>query len=224
MYTYIYIHIHTYTCNTYIYVFFINYNYFLWIQLFSLNTIFKIIFLSKYIHIRVYIRIHTYTYIYIHIHDIRINTNIYLYIHTYTCIHTYTYIDLGRTNIHVYTWLYIHIHAYTCVYINIQTSVNYCQEVFLKGGSRRPLATGWTQNNQTCCDRQWGWIVVHGSCMGDLHEEREGRSRGPGCVQRGGVRQIESAQTEPRAEKSGCSDAQGCPECGPPTATPRDCV
>ena len=60
--------------------------------------------------------------------------------------------------------------------------------------------------------------------MGDLHEELEGRSRGPGRVPRGGVRQIESAQTLPRAGKNGCSDAQGCPECCPPTATSRDCV
>ncbi len=54
--------------------------------------------------------------------------------------------------------------------------------------------------------------------MGDLSEEREGGSRGPGRVPWGGVRQIESAQTLPRAESSGCSDAQGCPECGQPIA------
>jgi len=60
--------------------------------------------------------------------------------------------------------------------------------------------------------------------MEDHCEEREGGSSGPGRVPRVGVRQIESAQTEQRAEKSECSDAQGCPECGPPTAIPKDCV
>ena len=45
--------------------------------------------------------------------------------------------------------------------------------------------------------------------MEDLREEREGGSSGPGRMQCGGVRQIESAQTEQRVGKSGCSDAQG---------------
>ncbi len=90
------------------------------------------------------------------------------------------------------------IPAYTCIYIiyiHIQASVNYYQEVFLRGGNLRLRASGRIPTDQTCCDRPLGWIVVSGSCMGDLREEREGRSRGPGRVPRVGVRQIESAQT-----------------------------
>ena len=152
-------------------------------------------------------------------------------LHTYTCIyihiHTLTWAGLLYMHIHTYTCRYMQIHADTCIYIiyiHIQASVNYCQEVFLRGGSLRSLASGRIPTNQTCCDRPWGWIVVRGSCTGDLREEREGGSRGPGRVPRGGMRQIESAQTLPRAGKSRCSDALGCAECGPPTATPRDCV
>ena len=59
---------------------------------------------------------------------------------------------------------------------------------------------------------------MRGSCIGDLSAEREGRFRGSGRVPRGVVRQIGSAQPLPMAEKSGCSDALGCPECGPPIA------
>ncbi len=90
--------------------------------------------------------------------------------------------------IHAYTFIYI-------IYIYIQTSATRCQEVFLRGDSLRLRASGRIPTVQTCCDRPWGWIVVRGSCMGDLREEREGRYRGPGRVPRGGVRQIESAQT-----------------------------
>ena len=149
-----------------------------------------------------------YTCIYIHIHTLSWAGLVYMHIHTYTCI-------------------YMHIHAYTCIYImyiHIQTSVTLCQEVFLRGGNLCSRASGRIPTDQTCCDRPCNWIFVRRSCMGDLHEEREGHSRGSGRVPRSGVRQIESAQTLPRAEKSGCSDAQGCPECCPPTATPRDCV
>ena len=89
----------------------------------------------------------------------------------------------------------MHIHAYTCIYIHIKTSVTLCQEVFLRGGNLRSRASGRIPTDQTCCDRPLGWIVVRGSCMGDLREEQEGRSRGPGRVPRGGVRQIESVQT-----------------------------
>ncbi len=128
-------------------------------------------------HIRVYMHIHTDTYIYMHIH---------VYIH----IHTLTWSGHIYMHIHAYTCIFMHIHAYTYVYRHIQTSGNSCQEVFLRGGSRRPRASGWTPTNQTCCDRPWDWIVVRGSCMGDLHEEREGCSRGPGRVPRGGVREI----------------------------------
>ncbi len=145
-------------------------------------------------------------------------------IHTYTCIHhhdTYTYIDLGTIYIHAYTCIYLHIH-------HIQTYTDTIKSlsggVFLRWGSRRPLAFGWTPTYQTCCDRPCNWILVRGSCIEDLREEREGSSSDPGHVQRGGVRQLGSAQAGQRAEKSGGSDVQGCPECGPPTATPRDCV
>ncbi len=149
---------------------------------------------------------------------------IYMHIHVYIHIHILTWAGYIYMHIHAYTCIYIHIHEYTCIYIHIQTSANRCQEVFFRGGSRRPGASGWTPTYQTCCDRQWDGIFVCVLCMEDLHEEREGPSKGPGRVQHGRVRQIESAQTEPRAKKSECSDAQGCPECGPQTATPRDCV
>ncbi len=80
---------------------------------------------------------------------------------------------------HTYTCIYMHVHTYTCICIHIQTSANRCQVVFLRGGSRRHRASGWTPTYQTCCDRPWDRILVRRSCMGDLHEEREGGSRGP---------------------------------------------
>ena len=135
-------------------------------------------------HLRKYMHIHT-KYMQIH------------HIHTYTCIyihiHTLTWAGLLYMQIHTYTCRYMHIHSYTCIYIiyiHIQASVNYCQEVFLRGGNLRLRASGRIPTDQTCCDRPWGWIVVCGSCTGDRSEEREGGSRGPGRVPRGGVRQI----------------------------------
>ncbi len=47
-----------------------------------------------------------------------------------------------------------------------------------------------------------------------------GSLQGPWTRAAGGVRQIGSEQHLPRAKKSGCPDAQGCPECGPPIAAP----
>ena len=128
------------------------------------------------------------------------NTNIYVN------IHTYTYIDLGRLYtpyIHTYTYIYIHIHAYTYIYllyIHIHTSANRGQEVFSRGCSRRLRAPGWTPTGQICCGTPWDWIIVRGSCIGDLRAKREGRFRGPGRVPRGGVRQIGCAQPLPTAE------------------------
>jgi hypothetical protein len=47
-----------------------------------------------------------------------------------------------------------------------------------------------------------------------------GTLQGPLTRAAGGVRNIGSEQHLPSAKKSGCSDAQGCPECGPPIVAP----
>ena len=126
-------------------------------------------------------------------------------------------------HIRYYTYIYIHIRIY--VHIRTHTPANHCREVFSRGFSRRPRASGWTPTGQTCCERPWGWTIVRGSYIGDLRAEREGRFSGPGRVLRGGMRQIRSAHSLQMAEKSGCSlaDALGCPECGPPIASHGEC-
>ena len=78
------------------------------------------------------------TYIYVY-------TNLYIHIHTYTIIyvhiHTYTY---SLTWAGFIRQIYIHIHTYTYIYIHIHTSANHGREVFSRGCSRRPRASGWT--------------------------------------------------------------------------------
>ena len=138
--------------------------------------------------------IYVYTNLYIHIHT---NTIIYVNIHTYT--YSLTWAGFLRQ-------IYIHIHTYTCIYIHIPTIHTYTyisesrSRVFSRGCSRRPRAPGWTPTGQICCGAPWDWIIVRGSCIGDLRAKREGRFRGPGRVPRGGVRQLGCAQPLPTAE------------------------
>jgi hypothetical protein len=151
-----------------------------------------------------YIHIHSYTYIYIIYVQIHTYTSIHIQILTYIHIHTMTWAEFIYMHVHTY----MHIQTYTFIHIHIQASSNRCQVVFLRG--RQPTPSGlWmdAKFDQTCCDRPSDWIVVRGSCMGDIRQDREERSRGPGRVQRGGVRKIGSAQTLPWAKKSGCSGA-----------------
>ena len=117
----------------------------------------------------------------------------------------------------------MYIHVYTYIYIHIHTSANRGREVFSRGCSRRPRASGWTRTGQICCGTPWDRITVRGSCIGYLRAKQGGRFRGPGRVPRGGVRQIGSAQPLQTAEKSGCPVALGCPECGPPIAAHGEC-
>jgi hypothetical protein len=64
--------------------------------------------------------------------------------------------------------------------------------VFWRGGGRLPRAAGWAPTNQICCDRPRDWIVVRGSCIGDL-PAANGRDasgaldacRGVGCSKSG---------------------------------------
>ncbi len=86
----------------------------------------------------------------------------------------------------------LYVHTYTYIYSHILTSANCSQEVFWRVGGRRPRASGWAPTDQICCDRPRDWIVVRGSCIGDL-PAANGRDasgavdacRGVGCAKSG---------------------------------------
>jgi hypothetical protein len=121
-------------------------------------------------------------------------------------IKIYTNIDLGKIT---FTYIYIGIHTYTVytyyIYIHIltYTDIGELQSGgVLEGwwpapsgvwmGSNRPDLL-WQATGLDCSARIVHWRPPSG--------QRQGRFRGPGRLQRGGVRQIGSEQHLPRAKK-----------------------
>ena len=100
-------------------------------------------------------------------------------INIYTCIYVYTGI-YAHTRYYMYIYIhiriYVHIHTYTYI---CKISANSGRELFLRGCSRRPRASGWTPTGQICCGGPWDWIIMRGSCIGDLQCETRGALQGP---------------------------------------------